>query len=124
MKAGTKDYVVLAHETSELNDAKGYHENKVPVKGAVGKKGVEADFTTILQSKRVTLKELKGFENDLLTISDEEKEDGFKYVFQTRIDKKSMGGKMRSAMTLWSRKELYINNDMDLVFKRLHEFYA
>lgn len=124
IKAGSKDYVILAHETSELNDAKGYHENKVPVKGAVGKKGVEADFTTILQTKRVPIKELEKYENDLLHITEEEREDGFKYVFQTRIDKKSLGSKVRSAMDLWARNELYIDNDVNQVFQRLHEYYG
>lgn len=124
IKSGTKDYVIMAHETSELNETTSIMENKVPVKGAVGRTGVEADFTTILQSKRVMLRELEGFENDLLTITPEEEEDGFKYVFQTRVDKKSLGAKMRSALGLWSRKEKFIDNDIDLVFKRLHEYYS
>lgn len=124
IKSGTKDYVIMAHETSELNETTSIMENKVPVKGAVGRVGVEADFTTILQSKRVMLRELEGFENDLLTITPDEEEDGFKYVFQTRVDKKSLGAKMRSALGLWSRKEKFIDNDIDLVFKRLHEYYS
>lgn len=99
-------------------------ESCVPLKGAVGKRGVEGDFTTILSSIQIPVKKLEPYQNDLLTITDEEREDGVKYVFATRITKETTGGKMRSAVGLWKRNELYIDNDLSLVFKRLKEFYA
>lgn len=124
IKSGTKDYAILAHEEVSLNEQAMTMESRVPVKGAVGKVGVEADFTTILSTMQIPIKKLEGFENDLLTITDDEREDGVKYVFTTRITKETAGGKMRSAMGLWNRNELYIDNDLDLVFKRLHEYYG
>ena len=124
IKAGTKDYAILAHEDTVLNEQTMQMETRVPIKGAVGKVGIEADFTTILATKQMPIKKLEGFENDLLHITDEEKEDGFKYVFVTRVTKDSVGEKMRSAMGLWSRKELYIDNDLNQVFKRLREYYG
>ena len=96
----------------------------MPIKGAVGRTGIEADFTTILSTKQIPIKKLEGFENDLLHITDEEKEDGFKFVFTTRITKESVGEKMRAAMGLWSRQELYIDNDLNQVFSRLKTYYA
>ena len=124
IKSGTKDYAIMAHEEVSLNEQAMTMESRVPVKGAVGKVGVEADFTTILSTMQVPVKKLEGLENDLLTITDAEKEDGVKYVFCTRITKETAGGKMRSAMGLWNRNELYIDNDLDLVFKRLKEYYG
>lgn len=124
IKAGSKDYAILAHEDSVLNEQAMQMESRVPIKGAVGKIGVEADFTTILSTKQMPIKKLEGFENDLLHITDEEKEDGFKYVFTTRVTKETVGEKMRSAMGLWNRKELYIDNDLNQVFKRLREYYG
>lgn len=124
LKSGTKDYAVLAHVDTVYNETKMAMDSKVPIKGAVGKVGIEADFTTILTTKQMPLKKLEGFENDLLHISDEEKEDGFKYVFVTRVSKDSVGEKMRSAMGLWSRKELYIDNDLNQVFARLKQYYG
>lgn len=124
IKAGTKDYAILAHEETYLNEQSMQLESRVPVKGSVGKVGVEADFTTILGTKQIPIKKLEGFENDLLHITDEEREDGFKYVFVTRVTKDSIGDKMRSAMGLWSRKELYIDNDLEQVFTRLRQYYA
>lgn len=124
IKAGTKDYAILAHEESVLNEQSMQMESRVPIKGAVGKIGVEADFTTILSTKQMPIKKLEGYANDLLHITDEEREDGFKYVFCTRVTKETVGEKMRSAMGLWARNELYIDNDLDQVFKRLREYYS
>lgn len=124
LKAGTKDYAVLAHASTEHNEESSSFETSVPIKGAVGRTGVEADFTTILSTKQMPIKKLEGFENDLLHITDNEKEDGFKYVFATRITKESVGEKMRSAMGLWDRKELYIDNDLNQVFGRLKQYYG
>lgn len=126
IKAGTKDYVIMAHEDSALNEAAMQMETRVPIKGAVGKIGVEADFTTILSTKQVSIKNLEkaNCESDLLHITDEEREDGFKYVFCTRVTKETLGEKMRSAIGLWKRNELYIDNDVEQVFTRLREYYA
>ena len=124
IKSGTKDYAILAHEDSFLNEQSMQMESRVPVKGSVGRIGVEADFTTILATKQMPVRKLEGIENDLLHITDAEREDGFKYVFVTRVTKESVGEKMRSAIGLWGRNELYIDNDLNQVFKRLREYYA
>ena len=124
IKAGSKDYAILAHEDSFLNEQSMQMESRVPLKGSVAKIGVEADFTTILSTKQMPIKILEGHENDLLHITDEEREDGFKYVFATRVTKESVGEKMRSAIGLWNRNELYIDNDLNQVFNRLKEYYA
>lgn len=124
IKSGTKDYAILAHEDTILNEQTMQMESKVPVKGSVGKTGVEADFTTILSTKEIPVKKLEAYQNDLLHITDEEREDGVKRVFCTRISKEFIGDKTRSAMGLWKRNELFIDNDLDQVFTRLREYYA
>lgn len=124
IKSGSKDYVIFAHQNTTLNETSMAMETTVPVKGAVGKIGVEADFTTILSTKQIPVSKLEGIENDLLTITDEEREDGVKYVFCTRITKDFTGEKMRSPMGLWGRNELYIDNDTALVFARLKQYFG
>lgn len=124
IKTGTKDYVIFAHEDKVLNEQRGVMESKIPIKGSVGKIGLEADFSIILASVQVPLKKLEGHKNDLLTITPEEEEDGVKYVFVTRITKEYAGGKMRSPMGLWTRSELYIDNNLQKVFTRLKAFYG
>lgn len=123
IKAGTKNYAILAHEDVVLNEQSMMMESRVPVKGAVGKIGVEADFTTILSTKAMPVKKLEAYQNALLHITDAEKEDGVKYVFCTRITKEFAGDKSRSAMGLWSRDELFIDNDLNQVFDRLTAYY-
>lgn len=124
IKSGTKDYIVLAHEDTIYNEATLTNETRVPIKGAVGKVGVEADFTTILGTKQLPVSKLKKYENSLLTITDEEEEDGVKYVFTTRVTKDYAGEKMRAPIGFWDRSELYIDNDVQLVLERLKTYYS
>jgi hypothetical protein len=124
IKSGTKNYAILAHAKDVMNESEMILETKVPIKGSVGATGVEADFTTIVGAKSISIKEAKKHQNDLLTISAEEEEDGVKRVFQTRIDKDSIGHKYRSQLGLWNRNEKYIDNDLNLVFNRLNEYYG
>ena len=124
IKAGTKDYVILAHEDTTLNEQSMSMETRVPVKGAVGRVGVEADFTTIVSAKQMAVAKLKDHQNELLHITPEEEEDGVKYVFCTRITKEFQGEKMRSPIGLWKREELFIDNDAQQIFDRLKQYYA
>lgn len=124
IKNGSKDYVIYAHSKDIYNESELVMETKVPVKGAVGHRGVESDFTIILGAKCIPLSKLEGFENKYLNITDEEREDGFKYVFVTRVTKDATGEKMRSPMGLWARNELYIDNDVAMVLRRVKEYYG
>lgn len=76
-----------------------------------------------MSTKRVTLKELEKYSSGLLTITEDEKEVGFKHVFQTRITKETTGDRIRSPMGLFSREETYIDNNCQEVIDRLVEFY-
>ncbi len=124
IKAGSKDYVVLAHEDSIYNEQTMSFDVKIPIKGSVGKIGVEADFTTIVGSKQIEVSKLKDHANDLLKITPNEEEDGIKYVFCTRVTKHHPGEKMRAPMGFWKRDELYIDNDVQQIFDRLKTYYA
>lgn len=123
IKSSSKNWIIFAHTKDVYNEAELVTEIKVPVKGSVGHTGVEADFTTIIGSKKVPLTKLTE-ENDLLHITPREEAMGFKYVFQTFIDKDTVNDKMRSAMGLWEDNEKYIDNDILLVTKRLEEYYG
>jgi len=126
IKAGSKNYAIMAHEDTVLNEQTNMMETKIPVKGAVGKIGVEADFTTIVSAKYMPIKKLEPYieGNELLHITDEEYEDGGKYVFCTRVTKEHQGEKMRAPVGLWKRNELYIDNDLNQVFNRLKQYYG
>ena len=126
LKASGKNVIVLAHEKKVMNEEEMVLETKVPVKGAVGNLGVEADFEVVLSAKKIPLKKLEYIgKTELLKPEPTDEIYGFKYVFQTMLDKDTLNEKMRSPMGMWKYpEEKYINNDVQLVIDRLNEYMS
>ena len=120
----TKSVIFTAHALDQLNEADMVMETKVPVKGSLKNNGIESYFSAVVSAKKMTINALEGYENDLLTVTPEDKALGFKYVFQTKLTKETVGERIRAPMGLWSTAETYIDNDMQLVMHRLHEYYG
>lgn len=120
----SKNIVFLAHTADKLNEAEMAVETSVPVKGSLKNNGIESYFSCIIGSKKVPLKALKDMQSKLLTITPEEEALGFKYVYQTRLTKDTVGERIRSPLGMWDTKETFIDNNLQLVFDRLHEYYA
>lgn len=118
-----KPTIILAHTQDFTDESTMEIKTYVPVKGALKNQGAEAFFTTVVSTKRKSLKDLKDLKNDMLHITEDEEIDGFKYVFQTRIDKKSIGERIRSPMGLFSRSETFIDNDCQILLDHLKEYY-
>lgn len=119
----TKNVIFLAHTADSLNEAEMTMETKVPVKGSIKNNGIESYFSVVISTKKVPLKALKDYSNDLLTITPDEEALGFKYVFQTRLTKDTVGERMRGPLGLFETKETFIDNNAQLVLNRLHEYY-
>jgi len=119
----TKNVIFTAHTADILNESDMALETKVKVKGSIMNQGVESYFSTVISTKKVTLKQLKNYESDLLTITPEEEALGFKYVFQTQITKETVNESMRGPLKMWKTGETYIDNNIQLVIDRLHEYY-
>ena len=119
----SKNVIFLAHTSDTLNESEMTMETKVPVKGSIKNNGVESYFSVVLSSKKVPLKALKDYGSDLLTITPEEEALGFKYVFQTRLTKETVGERMRGPLGLFETKETFIDNNCQLVLNRLHDYY-
>jgi len=118
-----KPTIFIAHVSDTIDEKNMEMKTCVPIKGALKGTGVEAYFSTVVAAKRVALKDLEKFQNDLLHITDEEKELGFKYVFQTRLTKDSLGERIRSPFGMFSKEETYIDNDCQILLNHLNEFY-
>lgn len=118
-----KPVLFTAHVQDILDEKTMEMKTQVPVKGALKGTGAEAYFSTIVYAKKVSIKELENFENELLNITDEEREVGFKHVFQTRITAKTTGEKIRSPMGLFDKSMTYIDNDSQLLLDYLTEYY-
>lgn len=119
-------FIFLGHLDSYLDEDEGMMRYRVPVKGSLKTKGLEAYFTTVLYVKRMRVKDIRKMipeDTDLLKIKPKEEAQGFKHVFLTEPDKATIGGRIRSPLGMWNDNELYIDNNAMNVLKRLHDYY-
>ena len=121
--AFNKPTIFTAHLKDVLDEKNMEMKTFVPVKGALQNNGIEAYFSTVVAAKKVPIKELEKYQNDLLHISDEERELGFKHVFQTKITKGTTGERIRSPMGMFAKEQTYIDNDAQLLLDHLDKFY-
>lgn len=119
-----KPVIVIAHVRSDLDEQTHSMMTQVPIKGSLKNNGVEAYFSTVVEALKVPVKELANYQNPMLTITEDEEELGFKYVFQTRLTKQSVGKRIRSPMGMFAKNETYIDNDCQVLLDHLHEFYS
>jgi AAA domain len=120
----TKNVIFTAHTADTLNETEMLMETKVPVKGSLKNNGIESYFSVIIASKKVNLKGLKDYGSPLLTITPEEEALGFKYVFQTKITKETVNERLRGPLGMFSTKETFVDNNMQLVMNQLKDYYA
>ena len=118
-----KHIIFLAHTRTE-QDAQLNDRTFVPVKGALANQGVEAYFSTVISTKRMALKELEGMDENLLRVTDDDKLLGFKYVFQTRLTKETIGERIRGPMGLFQSNQTYMDNDVALLLKHMISYYS
>jgi hypothetical protein len=119
-----KPVIVTAHVKDELDEKAMEIKTSVPIKGSLKNNGVEAYFSTVVAAKRMTIKELNGYSSNLLHISEEDKELGYKHVFQTRPTKATVGERIRSPMGLFSKDQTFMDNDCQILLDHLKEFYG
>jgi hypothetical protein len=118
-----KPVIILAHTLETLDEKAMEYKTAVPVKGALKNQGIEAYFSTVVSAKKVNLKELEAYGSELLDITEDDKELGYKHVFQCRLTKATVGERIRSPMGLFDRSQTYMDNDAQLLLDHLHKFY-
>lgn len=118
-----KPVIIIAHVRDDLDEKNMEMKTAVPIKGALKNNGVEAYFTTVVAAKKVPVKELEKYGSKMLTITEEEKELGFKHVFQTRLTKQTTGERLRAPMGMFEKSETYTDNDAQILLDHLNEFY-
>jgi len=122
--ASTKNIIFTAHVADQLNEQEMVMETKVPVKGSLKNNGIESWFSCIISAKKIKVSQLEGSSSPMLNITEDDEELGYKYVFQTRLTKDTVGERLRSPLGMWDRKETFIDNNMQSVIDRLREFYV
>lgn len=119
----TKNVIFTGHTMDVYNEKEMSVDTYIKVKGSLNNNGIEAMFSMGIASKKLPLKELEPYKSPLLNITPEEEALGFKYVFQTKLTKATVNERIRSPMNMWSIEETYIDNDVQLVIDRLHQYY-
>lgn len=122
--ASTKNVIFIAHTGDKYNESDMVTEVAIPIKGAAKNVGIEAYFSLVIAAKKMTLKQLEKYKNEMLTITEEDTILGYKHVFQTRPTKETAAERLRGPMGMFSIQETYIDNNIQLVMNRLHEYYA
>jgi hypothetical protein len=119
-----KPVIILGHTRSDLDEKAMEMKTQVPIKGALKNNGVEAYFSTVVAAKKISLKDLEAYPNDLLTITEEDELLGYKHVFQTRLTKATVNERIRSPMGLFTREQTFMDNDAQRLLDHLHNFYG
>jgi hypothetical protein len=115
--------IFTAHVLDVLDEKAMEIKTSVPIKGSLKNNGLESYFSTVVAAKKIAIKELEKYGSKLLTITDEEKELGYKHIFQTRPTKSTVGERIRSPMGMFDKSETYIDNDAQLLLDHLDSFY-
>lgn len=119
----TRPMLMLGHTKRELDEDAGVYNVAVPVKGALRSNGLEAYFSTVVSTKKMRLKDLKDYENDMLHITEDDELVGFKHVFQTRITKNTVGERIRSPLGMFTAKQTFIDNDAQQLLDHMNHYY-
>lgn len=119
----TKNVIILAHTAVVYDKEEMTNKVVVPVKGSLAKEGLESYFSFVISTKKMLIKDLKGYENSYLNITEEEEELGYKHVFQTRLTKETVNERIRGPFGMWDKSETYIDNNIGFVLERLKEYY-
>ena len=118
-----KNVIFTAHVQATLNEQTMQMEKKVPIKGALGKNGAEAFFSNIVMAKVMPVTDLEKYANPLLNITEDEELLGLKHVFQTRLTKETIGERTGGPLSMWTIKETFIDNDIQMVLDHLQNYY-
>jgi len=118
-----KNIIFIAHTSDVFNESEMVNETMVKVKGSLMNTGIESFFSTVIACKKVPLKTAETSKSKMLKVNEEEELLGFKYVYQTRLTKDTVNERIRSPMKMWTIKETYIDNNLQHVLNKLHDYY-
>jgi hypothetical protein len=119
-----KSVIMLAHTREDLDEKTMSMKTAVPIKGALKNNGVESYFSTVVATKKISLKDLEPYKSDLLNITEQEEMLGFKHVFQTQLTKATIGERIRGPLGLFTVAQTYMDNDAGLLMKHLQDYYS
>lgn len=117
-----KHVIFTAHTRTE-QDAQLIDRVSVPIKGALKNTGIESYFSTVVSTKSMSLEDLEPYKSNLLNITEDDELLGFKYVFQTKKTKATIGESIRGPMGLFNTEQTFMDNDVNTLLSHMVEFY-
>lgn len=123
--SSTCNVIFTAHTLTTLNENEMAMETKVPVKGALKNNGIEAYFSCVVSTKKVSVTKLEAsdYDKNILDITEDDQDVGFKYVFQTRLTKDTAHERIRSPMGMFQKNQTFMDNDVQKLLDHLHSYY-
>lgn len=118
-----KKVIMMAHTRADYDEKELDFKTKIPVKGALQNNGIEAYFSTVVSTKKVSLKELENYKSDILHITPDDELLGYKHVFQTRLTAKTKNERIRSPIGMFSVEQTYMDNDAAMLLNHLEAYY-
>lgn len=120
----TKNVIFTAHVMDTYNESAMCMESKIPVKGALKSNGIEAFFSMVIGTVKMTLKDLKPYSSKYLNVTEDDLAVGYKHVFQVRPTKQTVNSRLRTPLKMFSIKETFIDNNVEFVLERAREYYG
>ncbi len=122
--ASTDKHVIMLAHTLSIQNAHLVDRVSVPIKGSLKNNGIESYFSTVVATKRMSLDDLKPYSSSLLNITPDDQLLGFKYIFQTRLTKNTIGERIRGPMGLFTEQETFMDNNVALLLNHMIKFYT
>lgn len=119
-----KQFIFLAHTTTQYSESNMAFEAYVPVKGSLNNNGIESYFSNVIAVKKMSTNDLEEYNSTLLNITEDEEDLGFKHTLQTRLTKETVNERIKSPQGMFTKQETYIDGNIQLILNRLREYYA
>ncbi len=121
--SSTKNVIIITHIAEDLDEEKGIRTEQAVVKGGLKGTGVEAYFSLNVTARAMPIKELEKHPSEFLNITDDERDVGYKHVFQVRKSKETTGSRIRGPMGLFPQGTVYTDNCAQMLLDVVHDFY-
>ena len=119
----TKNIIIITHIVEDVDEEKGIRTEAAVVQGGLAKKGMEAFFSLNVTARAMPIKELDKHPSEYLVITEEERDIGYKHVFQVRKTKETTGSRIRGPMGLFPNSTVYTDNDAQMLLDVVRDFY-
>lgn len=118
-----KNVIFITHIDETLDEEKGIRTEQAVIKGGLKGTGIEAYFSLNVTARAMPIKELDKHPSEYLVITEEERDIGYKHVFQVRKTKETTGSRIRGPMGLFPKETVYTDNCAQMLLGVVHDFY-